>query len=79
MAVRIGAGGRLVVPGEFRAALGIEPGDTVILVMEHDGLRMLTPDQAVRRAQALVARHVDRDRGLVDELLAERREDIDAP
>lgn len=79
LAVKIGAGGRLVIPGEFRAALGIGPGDTVILLMEPDGLRVLTPEQAVRRAQALVARHVGRDRSLSEELLAERREEVNAP
>lgn len=78
MAVRIGAGGRLVIPGEFRAALGITQGDTVVLVMESDGLRLLTPAQAVIRAQALVARHVQGGRRLSEELLADRRKEADA-
>lgn len=78
VAVKLGTGGRLVIPGEFRAAMGMVPGDVVIMVLEPDGLRLLTPQQAVARAQDLVRRHVAKDRRLVDELLAERREEIDA-
>ena len=77
VAVRLGTGGRLVIPGEFRTMLGIVPGDIVILVMEPDGLRLLTPEQAVARAQALVRRYVAADRCLSDELIAERREEVD--
>jgi len=77
VAVKLGTGGRLVIPGEFRAALGIVPGDTVILVLEPDGLRLFTPEQAVARAQALVRRYVAADRCLSDELIAERREEAD--
>jgi AbrB family looped-hinge helix DNA binding protein len=78
MAVKVGAGGRLVIPGEYRAALGIAPGDVVVLVLERDGLRLLTPGQAVRRAQDLVSKYVGPERSLSDELIAERREEADA-
>ncbi len=78
VAVKVGDGGRVVIPREFRAALGIAPGDTLILIMEPGGLRVLTPAQAVARAQALVRKHVPADRSLSDELIAERREEHDA-
>jgi AbrB family looped-hinge helix DNA binding protein len=79
LAVKIGAGGRLVIPSESRAALGIGPGDTVILVVEADGLHMLAPEQAIRRAQALNAQHVGKARSLSEELQVERREEFNAP
>jgi AbrB family looped-hinge helix DNA binding protein len=75
VAVKLGAGGRLVIPGELRAALGIEPGNTLILVLEDDGLRLLTPRQAVARAQAIVGRCVPASVSLVDELIRERHEE----
>lgn len=78
VAVKLGSGGRLVIPGDFRAAMGIAPGDVVILVLEPDGLRVFTPKQAVARAQALVRLYVPADRSLADELLVERRDDADA-
>lgn len=77
VAVKLGTGGRLVIPGEFRAALGVDTGDTLILVMEEDGLRVLTPEQAVARARALVGRYVPAGRSLAKELLAERRDESD--
>ena len=78
VAVKLGTGGRLVIPGEFRAAMGLAPGDVVIMVLESDGLSLLSPQQAVARAQALVRRHVASDRRLADELVAERSEEVDA-
>lgn len=78
VAVKLGTGGRLVIPGEFRTAMGIAPGDVVLMVLEPDGLRLMTPQQAVARAQALVQRYVAGDRHLADELLDERREEVDA-
>jgi hypothetical protein len=36
-------------------------------------LRLRTPEQAIKAAQAIVARHVPKDRDLVAELIAERR------
>ncbi len=78
VAVKLGTGGRLVIPGSFRSALGIGPGDTLLLVMEEEGLRVLTPRQAVARAQGRVRDYVAADRSLAAELLAERREE-DAP
>lgn len=75
VAVKLGAGGRLVIPGELRAAMGIRPGDILILVREEEGLRMLTPAQAVARAQAIVGRRIPASVSLVDELIRERREE----
>ncbi len=72
--VRIDLSGRLVVPAEFRKALGLKAGATVILRLDSDGLRVLTTAQALASAQALLKQHVkDDDRSLVDELIRERR------
>jgi AbrB family looped-hinge helix DNA binding protein len=68
----VGKGGRVVVPAEYRAQLGLEPGTTVIVTLEDEGVQIRTRDQAVRRAQKLVRRHVPADVSLSDELIAER-------
>ncbi len=70
---RIGRGGRVVIPAQYRRAMGVAPGDEVILVLEADGVRIVTHQQAVRRAQALVRRYVPEGRSLSEELLRERR------
>jgi AbrB family looped-hinge helix DNA binding protein len=70
-------GNRVVIPATIRKSLGLQVGDAVTLVLQDNGeVRLLTQAEAVRQAQALVRQHVDRDRSLVDELLAERREEI---
>jgi AbrB family looped-hinge helix DNA binding protein len=74
---KIGEGGRVVIPAEFRRSLGIETGDQVVLVLEEGSVRMLTPREAVRRAQALVRAYVPKGRSLSDELIAERRREAE--
>ncbi|MFH1176703.1 MAG: AbrB/MazE/SpoVT family DNA-binding domain-containing protein [Acidobacteriota bacterium] len=71
----LGEAGRLVIPVEYRRALGLGPGDEVLLVLEEGELRLLTPERALARAQALVRRYVTRAQALSSELIAERREE----
>jgi AbrB family looped-hinge helix DNA binding protein len=71
---RINENGRVVIPASFRRALGIQSGDTVILRIENDELRITTLRQRLAKAQQLVHKHVPRTTSLVDELIAERRE-----
>ena len=72
---KLGEGGRLVIPAEYRKSLGLKTGDEVILVLEEGEVRLLTPQRAIQRAQALVRRYVPKGRSLVKELLEERREE----
>ena len=65
--------GRMVVPVEFRRALGLKEGDAIIVRREGDELRILTRGEAIRRAQEIVGRHTGEGRSLVDELISERR------
>ncbi len=81
----LGTGGRIVIPGEVRQAMGLEVGDPVMLVYEDEVLYVLTPERAVARAQALVAQFVPpvTESGgtagsLADALIAERRAESDA-
>lgn len=74
-AVRIGPGGRLVIPAQLREKLDVKPGDTVWLDEEQGGVRITSVRQAIRYAQELVAQQVAPERSLVDELIAERRDE----
>lgn len=70
---RLGKGGRVVIPAEYRRELRLAEGDQVVLQVV-DGQIQLTPlDEAIRRAQALIRKHVPADVSLVDELIADRR------
>jgi AbrB family looped-hinge helix DNA binding protein len=72
----IGDGGRIVVPAQYRKALGLKTGDHVMLALEEGEVRMFTPTRAAERARALVRRYVPKNKNLADELLAERREEV---
>ena len=63
----------MVIPAEYRRALGIQVGDELIVRLEDGEIRLLTLDRAIAQAQAAVRRYVPAGRSLVDELLADRR------
>ena len=66
--------GRLVIPAEFRRALGICAGDEIILTWKDDEIRITTMKKRIERAQRHVRQYVKPGVSLVDELIAERRE-----
>ncbi len=71
--VRINRQGRIVIPAECRAAAGLKPGDDLFIEAVGPGeLRLRTRQQALKEAQAIVARYSS-GRDLVAELIAERR------
>jgi AbrB family looped-hinge helix DNA binding protein len=70
---KLAEGGRIVIPAEYRQALGLRTGDSVILRLEDGEVRIFTPRQAIKRAQAIVRRYIPEGRSLSDELIAERR------
>jgi AbrB family looped-hinge helix DNA binding protein len=72
--LRVNENGRVVIPASFRKALGINPGDEVILSIEEDELRITTMKRRIERAQRHVRKYVKPGVSLVDELIAERRE-----
>jgi AbrB family looped-hinge helix DNA binding protein len=71
---RINENGRVVIPASFRRALGIHPGEAVVLRLEDDELRITTLRQRLAKAQQLVRAHVPPTTSLADEIIAERRE-----
>ncbi len=73
--VKMGTNGRFVLPVEVRRALGVADGDTLVVRLVDDEVRLATPAAAVRRAQRAVRAYLQEGRSLADELLAERRAD----
>ena len=70
---KIAGGGRIVIPAEYRKALGLRAGDEVSIRLEDGEIRIRSIDEGIRRAQALVRAWIPADRSLVDELIADRR------
>ncbi len=72
--MRVNENGRVVIPASFRKALGIHPGDEIVLRVEDDELRITTLSNRIRQAQRLVQPYLKPDSSMADELIAERRE-----
>jgi antitoxin PrlF len=68
----LGQQGRLVIPAEVRAALGLAPGDRLHLHLSGPRLVLERQQDAITELRQLAAK-VPKNRSLVDELLAERR------
>ncbi len=73
--VRLEKGGRLVIPADYRKALGLREGDQVMVQLAGDELRVFAVPRAVRYAQEVVRQYVAADRPLADELIRERRQE----
>ncbi len=71
--MKMSEGGRVVIPVENREALEIRKGDTVLWELGDGEARLTTHREQLRRAQALVRRHVPEGVSLSDELTAGRR------
>ena len=66
-------GGRIILPAQFRRSLGLEKGDTVLIELHGDELRVRPARAALRRLQAKLRCLAPADALASDELVAERR------
>jgi AbrB family looped-hinge helix DNA binding protein len=73
--MKMSDGGRVVIPAEIRQALGLKEGDAVLWELSNGQATITTRAQRIRQAQALVRQHVPAGTSLVDELIADRRQE----
>lgn len=71
--LKLGPGGRVVIPADFRQAMNIKEGDVVTAILEDGELRLIGLEVALRKAQELVRRYVPEGVSLADELIEDRR------
>ncbi|MGH9270166.1 MAG: AbrB/MazE/SpoVT family DNA-binding domain-containing protein [Ilumatobacteraceae bacterium] len=69
----LGQQGRVVIPADVRAALGLAPGDRLHLHVAGQRLVLERQEDAIAELRCL-ASNVPRERSLVDELIEERRQ-----
>jgi AbrB family looped-hinge helix DNA binding protein len=72
--VKMNDQGRIVIPAAIRRDLGYEPGDELLLRVDNGALHIQRLVDAVTDVQAVVSRYAG-DRSLIDELIAERRQE----
>jgi AbrB family looped-hinge helix DNA binding protein len=73
----VAEGGRIVIPASYRRALGVRPGDEIVLRFADGEIRITSRAQARRRAREYVRSLVPKGESMVDELIRERRESPD--
>lgn len=73
--VKLGDGGRFVIPAAMRAEMGVKPGDDLIMYVENGELRVRSWLGAIRRIQEKAAKLKKPGESVVDEFLRERREE----
>jgi len=69
---RIVDGGRLILPADIRRAMKLEKGDSVVLELDGDELRIRSTRSLIRRVQEML-KPFRTDVLASDELIAERR------
>ena len=74
--VRVGRQGRLVIPAEIRRRLGLGTGDTLLVRVQEESLVLERREAVLTRIEGWFD-HVPRDVSLVEELLAERRAEVE--
>ena len=71
--VRLGPGGRVVIPADMREAMGMKQGDALLVTLNNSELRLVTLAERVRELQDITNKYHPKGASLVDEFIAERR------
>ena len=73
--VQVGPDGRTVIPIQYRRLLGVENGGPVRLIADGKTLRLNGRDEVLQEIRNIVGDKLTRGRSVVDNLLADRREE----
>ena len=69
--------GRVILPVELRSTLGLQKGDRVLIEADGETVTLTTAPLRHRRAQALVAQHLQSSGSIVDNFLREKRDEAE--
>ncbi|HXR39084.1 MAG TPA: AbrB/MazE/SpoVT family DNA-binding domain-containing protein [Terracidiphilus sp.] len=73
--VVLGESGRIVLPAAIRKELGLKTGDRLTVTNDGGVIRILSRKMALESIQADIIKHRGSLNGLLDEFLAERRQE----
>ena len=75
--VNVAENGRMVLPAEVRRALGLDGAGQLRIEVTKDGAQITTRRQALLRARERIGSIVPRARSLSEELIADRRREVE--
>jgi bifunctional DNA-binding transcriptional regulator/antitoxin component of YhaV-PrlF toxin-antitoxin module len=70
---KLGEGGRIIIPANFRQMLHLTKGDDIILHCDNESIFITTPNKALRTLQNKLKNHPN---SLADELIAKRKAEV---
>jgi len=73
--VVLGESGRIVLPAQIRKELGLKPGDRLTVISDQGSIRIMSRRMALKSIQADIVRHRGSLTGVLDEFIAERRQE----
>ena len=74
-AAKISAGGRIVLPAQMRASLGIHEGDELLISVVNGEIHITPKALALQNALAIARKHLAGSADLSDALIADRRKE----
>ena len=72
---KIVEGGRVILPAAFRKSMGLAKGDTVLIELHGEELRIRPARSALRRLQDKLRDYAPESGSVADELIADRRQE----
>jgi len=72
--VKVSREGRVLIPAEVRAALGLGEGSSLSLAVEDGEIRLFDRARALERARTIARRYKKPGESVVEELVHERRD-----
>ena len=75
--VRLGPGGRVVIPAVFRKAMRVKEGDRLLARVVDGELRLITPQMGIKLAQKIVRETIPGDDSLADALIEDRKREFE--
>ncbi|MBB4000269.1 AbrB/MazE/SpoVT family DNA-binding domain-containing protein [Aureimonas pseudogalii] len=72
---KIVEGGRVILPAAFRKSMGLQKGDTVLMELHGEEIRIRPARSALRRLQEKLRDYAPELGSVADELIAERRQE----
>lgn len=73
--LKLGPDGRVLIPADWRQAMELKESDTLVAYLEDGELKLHGSQVGLRKAQALARKLLRPGPSLVDELIADRREE----
>lgn len=74
---KIVEGGRVILPAAFRKSLGLVKGDTVLMELHGEEVRLRPARSALRRLQEKLRDYAPESGSVADELILERRQEAE--